>query len=103
MVVAVARAPRRDHVRHRPPAPIDGAYAALRPALDSERHCDIRDRAGVFTILDQWRPEVVFHLAAQSLVPEGYRDPIGTFETNVAGTVNVISAAVTAGARAVVS
>ena len=57
------------------PPPVDGAYVALRPAVDSERHCDIRDREGVFTLLDEWRPEVVFHLAAQALVPEGYRDP----------------------------
>ena len=84
------------------PPPDAGAYVALQPKLESGkplRHP--ADREGVFTLLDEWRPDVVFHLAAQSLVPEGYHDPIGTFETNVAGTVNVISAAVAAGARVV--
>lgn len=84
------------------PPPDGGAYVALRPTLEAECHCDIRDRERVFSLLDEWRPEIVFHLAAQALVPEGYRDPIGTFEINVTGTVNVISAGVAAGARAVV-
>ena len=60
------------------------------------------DREQLFALMDAWRPEIVFHLAAQALVPDGYRDPIGTFETNVSGTVNVVSAAVLAGAHAVV-
>ncbi|MDR7255332.1 CDP-glucose 4,6-dehydratase [Nocardioides sp. BE266] len=38
-----------------------------------------------------FRPEVVLHLAAQSLVSEGYRDPATTFGTNVMGTVRVLS------------
>lgn len=38
-----------------------------------------------------FRPEVVLHLAAQSLVSEGYRDPALTFSTNVMGTVRVLS------------
>ena len=39
------------------------------------------------------RPEVVFHLAAQALVRQGYAEPRETFETNVMGTVNVLEAA----------
>lgn len=84
-----------------PPAE-DGAFAALQPELEAEVHCDVRDRNRVSAVIGRWRPEVVFHLAAQALVPEGYSDPVGTFETNVAGTVNVISGAVSAGARAIV-
>ena len=38
------------------------------------------------------RPEVVFHLAAQSLVRPSYSDPVGTYTTNVIGTVNVLEA-----------
>ena len=37
-------------------------------------------------------PEVVFHLAAQPLVLKGVRDPLGTFPTNVLGTVNLLDA-----------
>ena len=36
------------------------------------------------------KPEIVFHLAAQPIVRESYRDPVGTFGTNVMGTVNVL-------------
>jgi CDP-glucose 4,6-dehydratase len=82
--------------------PDGGAYEALRPSFEAEARCDIRDRERVFALTEEWRPDVVFHLAAQALVPDGYRDPIGTFETNVSGTVNVVSAAVAAGADAVV-
>jgi CDP-glucose 4,6-dehydratase len=37
-------------------------------------------------------PEVVFHLAAQPLVRRSYADPLGTYETNVMGTSNVLEA-----------
>lgn len=52
--------------------------------------CDIRDFKGVRELVEASRPEVVFHLAAQPLVRAGYRDPLGTFETNVSGTANVL-------------
>src|ERR1017187_5414560 len=40
----------------------------------------------------QQQPEIVFHLAAQPLVRESYRDPVGTYLTNVMGTVHVLEA-----------
>lgn len=80
----------------------ESAYQVLRPRLESDVHIDIRDRASFTRAVTATRPEVVFHLAAQALVPASYRDPVGTYETNVLGTVNVLSAAVDAGARAVV-
>lgn len=56
------------------------------------RICDIRDAAGVASIVREADPQVVFHLAAQPLVREGYRDPLETFATNVQGTANVLEA-----------
>lgn len=53
---------------------------------------DINDLAKLNTIFNQYQPEIVFHLAAQSLVRPSYRDPIETFQTNVMGTVNVLEA-----------
>src|SRR4029079_9453459 len=53
---------------------------------------DIRDAAGVAGIIRAARPEIVFHLAAQPLVRESYRDPLTTFETNVMGTAHVLEA-----------
>ena len=51
---------------------------------------DIRDAHKLKSIFNQARPEVVFHLEAQSLVRESYKDPLGTFSTNTMGTVNVL-------------
>jgi CDP-glucose 4,6-dehydratase len=51
---------------------------------------DVRDRARLRSVLDDVRPEFVFHLAAQALVRAAYDDPVTTFETNALGTVNVL-------------
>jgi CDP-glucose 4,6-dehydratase len=51
---------------------------------------DIRDRAAFARVLDEFRPDVVFHLAAQSLVRRSYDDPVTTFETNTMGMVTVL-------------
>ena len=53
---------------------------------------DIRDLERVRAVLDRHRPEIVFHLAAQALVRESYRDPLGTYGTNVQGTANLLEA-----------
>ena len=54
---------------------------------------DIRDLASVEAAMAAARPTVVFHLAAQALVRRSYADPVGTFATNVMGTVHVLEAA----------
>lgn len=53
---------------------------------------DIRDLDNFQDVLDSFRPEIVFHLAAQSLVRRSYRSPIETYSTNVLGTANVLEA-----------
>jgi CDP-glucose 4,6-dehydratase len=54
---------------------------------------DVRDLAAVDAAYAEARPEIVFHLAAQSLVRPSYQDPAGTFATNVIGTAHVLDAA----------
>ncbi len=54
---------------------------------------DIRDHQAVLHVFLQHQPEIVFHLAAQSLVRYGYQAPIETYATNVMGTVHVLEAA----------
>lgn len=51
---------------------------------------DIRDLDALWEAFDQAKPEVVFHLAAQPIVRESYRDPVGTYSTNVMGTVHIL-------------
>ena len=50
---------------------------------------DIRDLFKLKATFDTYKPEIVFHLAAQPLVRESYKNPVYTYDTNVMGTVNV--------------
>jgi CDP-glucose 4,6-dehydratase len=54
---------------------------------------DVRDLDTLVAVFESARPEVVFHLAAQSLVRRSYREPLETYSTNVMGTANVLEAA----------
>lgn len=85
-----------------------GAYVAglalapsTRPSLfdllELKRRCehhegDIRNAALVQRVINEFRPEVVMHLAAQALVRESYHTPVETFASNVMGTVHVLDA-----------
>jgi CDP-glucose 4,6-dehydratase len=53
---------------------------------------DIRDLSTLTAIFNSTQPEIIFHLAAQSLVRASYQEPIETFSTNVMGTVNILEA-----------
>lgn len=54
--------------------------------------CDIRDEERVKRRLEMTDPEIVFHLAAQPLVLDGYKDPLATWRTNVEGSVHLLEA-----------
>ncbi|MBM9577299.1 CDP-glucose 4,6-dehydratase [Leptospira sp. 201903070] len=51
---------------------------------------DIRDKSRLEKVIDDFKPEFIFHMAAQALVKRSYRDPVETFETNVMGMVNLL-------------
>ncbi len=51
---------------------------------------DIRDVDNMSKIFTKFKPDIVFHLAAQPLVRESYRFPVDTWQTNVMGTINVL-------------
>ncbi len=55
-------------------------------------HGDVRDRQNLIDAMRKADPEIVIHLAAQSLVLESYREPAGTYDTNIMGTVNLLEA-----------
>jgi CDP-glucose 4,6-dehydratase len=82
-----------------PPEAGPSAFVALRPAMAS-RIGDLRDPAAMQAAMQAARPEIVLHLAAQALVGRGYRDPEGTFASNVTGTINLMQTLRGAGARA---
>jgi CDP-glucose 4,6-dehydratase len=58
----------------------------------TEALIDLRDAGAVQEYLQSIHPEIIFHLAAQASVLEGYRDPLKTWTTNVIGTLNLIEA-----------
>ena len=51
---------------------------------------DVRNKRSLQEALAQFNPDIVFHLAAQSLVKESYENPVLTFETNSIGTLNLL-------------
>ena len=51
---------------------------------------DVRDYQHLYIVFEEAQPEIVFHLAAQPIVRDAYKNPKYTYETNVMGTVNVL-------------
>lgn len=77
-----------------PPArPEDNYVAAGVGELLEHHEADVRDQATLTQCFREVQPDVVFHLAAQSLVLQSYREPAATFDVNVQGTVAVLEAA----------
>lgn len=56
------------------------------------RIIDVRDTVALTREIVEFRPDYVFHLAAQAIVSTSYADPLGTISTNVLGTANVLEA-----------
>jgi CDP-glucose 4,6-dehydratase len=70
------------------------AAAGIAALLSDRNHdADIRDAASVMAVTQRVEPEIIFHLAAQSLVRMSYQAPVETYATNVMGTVHVLAAA----------
>lgn len=53
---------------------------------------DVRNSSLLRQVMDETNPEIVFHLAAQSLVRTSYADPLETLSTNIMGTANLLEA-----------
>ncbi len=68
------------------------SVARVHERLATDTRADVADLTALNDACARARPEVVFHLAAQPLVLESYRNPQRTFETNVLGTANVLEA-----------
>jgi CDP-glucose 4,6-dehydratase len=75
-----------------PTTPCLYEMARVAEGMEESAPCDIRDASAVRRALGEIRPEVVLHLAAQSLVRRSFEWPRETYETNVMGTVNLLDA-----------
>ncbi|MHC2823145.1 CDP-glucose 4,6-dehydratase [Bradyrhizobium huanghuaihaiense] len=87
-----------------PPSTTPNLFDLAQTAQDiASVFADIRDPAAVKAVFDRFQPEIVFHMAAQAIVRASYDDPVGTYATNVMGTVHVFEAVRTSGVRVVVN
>ena len=85
-----------------PPDTEPSLYSILGPGRMDESLADIRDFTTLRKYVEVTRPEIVIHLAAQSLVRRSYKDPLETYGTNVMGTVNLLEAIRQAGTTRVI-
>lgn len=76
------------------PEPLPNLFRLLHDgnAAQSNDIGNVLDPKGVADAMRNAAPEIVFHMAAQSLVRRSYRDPLETFATNVMGTAHVLEA-----------
>lgn len=75
------------------PAEGDDSRALFEPLVFKSTALDIRDRGAVLKAMQDHEPELVFHLAAQSLVGRSIEQPLETLAANIMGTAHVIDAA----------
>lgn len=74
-----------------PPATTPNLFELAQVADGMESHfCDIRNADKLAGLVQDCRPEIVFHLAAQPLVRASYKDPVATYATNVMGTAHLL-------------
>ncbi len=75
-----------------PTVPNHFSESQVQDLLESHQIADVRDQKKVEDAIRRSKPDLVLHLAAQTVVMEGYRDPFETFATNVMGTASVLEA-----------
>jgi CDP-glucose 4,6-dehydratase len=85
-----------------PPSTTPNLHDLLGCRLTADETVDVLDGPAVAARIDAVQPEVVFHLAAQSLVRRSFAEPVHTFAVNVLGTANVLEAVRTCGGVRVV-
>ena len=73
--------------------PTDPAhYNFIKNGLYSDLRLDIKDARAVFSLINEVKPDYIFHLAAQPIVLDSYNDPLNTINTNTIGTANLLDA-----------
>ena len=55
-------------------------------------NCELLDAHSVYACIEKIKPDIIFHLAAQSYVPASFNEPTNTIETNIIGTLNILEA-----------
>lgn len=71
---------------------IDGEVNRQCMGIDADIRGDVRDIKDVQRVVESFKPDFIFHLAAEALVSRAYENPRATWETNVMGTMNILEA-----------
>jgi GDP-4-dehydro-6-deoxy-D-mannose reductase len=69
---------------------------------DAFYRADLMDAAAMQRVIGESRPEIIYHLAAQSAVPQSWEDPAGTIINNLVGEINLLEAVRHAGIEPVI-
>lgn len=75
-----------------PTSPNHFTQSQIAQVLTNHHVADVRDTARLLQVIRHCQPDLILHLAAQSVVRQGYREPFETFSTNVMGTASVLEA-----------
>jgi CDP-glucose 4,6-dehydratase len=75
---------------HKPKNKSDNFYLLKLDKKIKNYYCDVRDEKKLKNAITKFKPDMIFHLAAQSLVRESYLNPKFTFLTNAIGTLNIL-------------
>lgn len=74
-----------------PPAGADSLFNIVQVGSGMESVIgDVRELQNLKLVFQRYQPDIVFHLAAQPIVRESYKNPVDTYATNVMGTVNTL-------------
>ena len=79
---------------------VDSLWRGHRQAVPDDvelRECDLRDRAGIASVVKDIKPDAIMHFAAAIVVPESVEDPLLYFDVNTVGSHYLITAAINAG------
>ena len=75
---------------HKPKNKFDNFYLLKLDKKIKNFYGDVRDEKSLRSKIKKFKPDIIFHLAAQPLVKESYKDPKFTFTTNIIGTLNIL-------------
>ncbi|TGK06994.1 NAD-dependent epimerase/dehydratase family protein [Leptospira semungkisensis] len=67
-----------------------GLHPKIKDLPFSYQACDLRDPSSIHSILSEYTPDIIFHLAGQTFVPRAIEDPNETLTINVGGTLNLL-------------
>lgn len=62
----------------------------LASEMTASCHFNIKNQNDIHALVSKWKPSIIFHLAAQPIVRESYRNPHETFSTNILGTLHLL-------------